>query len=83
MTPLSKLDEIEKSAGSKLLMQVAINTNDIEAVKDDIHQIREDIQNFRRESREDSKTTRQAIIAFASAVSVPILIAALKLAFFS
>lgn len=83
MTPLSSLDEIEKSAGSKLLMQVAVNTNDIQSVKNDIRQIREDIHNFRTEAREDSKSTRQAIVAFASAVSVPILIAALKLAFFS
>lgn len=80
---MTRIDELEASAGSKLLMQVAVNTNDIQAVKDDIHQIREDIQNFRRESREDSKTTRQAIVTFAVAISTPILIAALKLAFFT
>lgn len=76
-------DEITKAVQQvpeRIVTQVAVNTTDIANVKDDIHDIRDDIKSFRTEAREDAKATRHAIIAFASAISVPIILAALKLA---
>lgn len=76
-----QIEHILSKAEDRVLMQVAINTKDIHDVKQNIHEIKEDIRSFRRESREDAKATRQAVIAFATAISVPIVLAALRLAF--
>ena len=77
-----ELSQYELEAIRKLPIAVAENTIAIGDVKEDIDEVKGALKDFRKEAREDVKATRAAMMAFASALAVPIIIAALKLAFF-